>query len=599
MVTRLPWTLWAQIFVELWKLVLLTTAVLVSVIAFAAAIKPLADGKLDPIDTFKFMTLAMVPMLQYALPFSACFGATLAYHRLSADNELTAVYAGGVSHRAMLVPAIVSGVLLSLILLVLSHLMIPQMLRQMAELVTANAARIIESQIERGEPIEFGRTLVSADQVRRPETVAPGFSDALWLGGLLVVTTDEKGEVVSHGSASSASVWIRPAASGSTGAAGGVAGRASTGGRPDQRLTEVIIQPTDAVGRGEGMVLAAGGTSRSFFLPNSMRDNPKFCSFTELAELRRTPERIDYINRARSELAMKLAEREGLERMRRMIRETGVVELRGPFKERVVLKAAQVRPVKTDGKVNLRTIEVMPLKKDGSVTVERMVDGKSQVQRAASALISARERTDGEAGSVYTITLREVVAETISAEGELVLSEAELRQQEPVRFGEQAIGVARSGEARERPISDLRLEDDPAPALLELSWRALVSRAEERSEQKPIEKDSLVPSVEQLRLKVDDLVREVLSKEHERYAQCLACLVMVIVGATMAMRLRDALPLTIYLWAFFPALATVLAISGGQQLTHGQGPVGLSVMYSGVMVLSVLAMVEFIRLRKH
>mgnify|MGYP000423281398 CR=1 FL=1 len=36
------------------------------------------------------MLLAMPPMLQYALPFAACFGATLAYHRFAADNEAVA-----------------------------------------------------------------------------------------------------------------------------------------------------------------------------------------------------------------------------------------------------------------------------------------------------------------------------------------------------------------------------------------------------------------------------------------------------------------------------------------------------------------------------
>jgi lipopolysaccharide export LptBFGC system permease protein LptF len=98
---------------------------------------------------------------------------------------------------------------------------------------------------------------------------------------------------------------------------------------------------------------------------------------------------------------------------------------------------------------------------------------------------------------------------------------------------------------------------------------------------------------------VRNLFNEVMSKEHERYAMSVACLVMVLVGSVMAMRLRDALPLTVYLWAFFPALATVLAISGGQQLTHGNGLIGLPVLWAGVAALGTLALAEFARLRKH
>ena len=52
------------------------------------------------------MGLAMVPMLQYVLPFAAGFGATLAYHRQTSENELTAAKASGVSHRALLMPAL-------------------------------------------------------------------------------------------------------------------------------------------------------------------------------------------------------------------------------------------------------------------------------------------------------------------------------------------------------------------------------------------------------------------------------------------------------------------------------------------------------------
>ena len=64
-------------------------------------------------------------------------------------------------------------------------------------------------------------------------------------------------------------------------------------------------------------------------------------------------------------------------------------------------------------------------------------------------------------------------------------------------------------------------------------------------------------------------------------------------------RLRDALPLTVYLWAFFPALGTILAISGGQQLTHDNGPLGLLLLCAGVIALGGFAALEFVRLSRH
>ncbi|HED52782.1 MAG TPA: LptF/LptG family permease, partial [Phycisphaerales bacterium] len=87
---RLPLTLWMRTTVELWRLLLLSTGMLVAVISFAVTIGPLADGQLSPIDALRFMLFASVPMLAYALPFGAGFAATLVYHRMGHDNELTA-----------------------------------------------------------------------------------------------------------------------------------------------------------------------------------------------------------------------------------------------------------------------------------------------------------------------------------------------------------------------------------------------------------------------------------------------------------------------------------------------------------------------------
>jgi hypothetical protein len=154
------------------------------------------------------------------------------------------------------------------------------------------------------------------------------------------------------------------------------------------------------------------------------------------------------------------------------------------------------------------------------------------------------------------------------------------------------------GEVRERPIADLRLKGGQERRVLEMGVSSLLERAAERGAGRPAEAEVLAGPAGKLREHVDDLMREVVSKEHERYAMSAACLVMVLTGAIMAMRLRNALPLTVYLWAFFPALGTVVAISGGQQLVHGKGAIGLPVLWSGVVVLAVWMLVEYRRLAR-
>src|ERR1043165_3707501 len=148
---RLPWTIWLHVLAEMWRLMLLTAAILTVVTAFAATVRFTASGRLGPVDTLKFMTLAMVPMLQYVLPFAAGFGATLAYHRATQENELTAAKAGGVSHRALLIPALLTGLVVGAGLSGLNGGGIPKFLRSMEKLIAKDAARLLMRQVDRSE----------------------------------------------------------------------------------------------------------------------------------------------------------------------------------------------------------------------------------------------------------------------------------------------------------------------------------------------------------------------------------------------------------------------------------------------------------------
>ena len=89
---------------ELLKTILLTAAVLVAVIAFGTAIKPLSRNLLGGADILKYVMFAMVPMMEYALPFAAGFGATLVMHRLAGDNEIVAMNSCGLSPRRIFRP---------------------------------------------------------------------------------------------------------------------------------------------------------------------------------------------------------------------------------------------------------------------------------------------------------------------------------------------------------------------------------------------------------------------------------------------------------------------------------------------------------------
>lgn len=613
---RLPWTVWLYLSWDLWRLVLLTAAVLVTVIAFAAAVKPLADGKLGPVETLKFMLLAMPPMLQYALPFAACFGATLAYHRWAADNEITACHAGGISHRALLAPALASGVALAVLLLALSNLVIPRFLRQMADLVTQDASKLIVHAIQRGDAIKLGDRLLYADQVvaQGPDPGAGAF-ERLWLGGLLVVKLDKQGNVEEQASARQASIWLRHVngvASDSTGA----------GAQP---MTEVIIQPKDAVFERKGVRGRFEESIKPILIPNTFSDDPKFLTFSELRELRDRPEMLDPVDQRRAKLAVALAQAHTVDSIRESLREQGMTRFVDPLGQNITLHAVQATPVMVeeskdgDRRFVLRAmgdrpkrfsapegtryfrdpnvLEAWPAPRESIVVERTLSDGRVQRQTAKGVLIRLAKTVGGggstllgasdptRQGVQVTLQLLNVSAQEVDESGELILPDDE--------------ADASSGAISEWVLTELRPADDDAGRVLSMTSRDLVKDAHARMERKPIERATLAPALNELTRRIADLMREVVSKEHERMAMAAACLVMVLMGTVMAMRLRDSLPLTIYLWAFFPALATVITISAGQQLTHGHGLIGLAVLWGGVAALGAYAASEFVRLAKH
>ena len=163
---RMPGILTRAMAGELLKTILLTTCVLVSVIAFGAAIKPLARNLLGGADILRYIALASVPMLQYALPFSAGFGATLVMHRMASDNEIIAMSAAGLSHGRILRPVMLLGAALLVVMLVLVNLVVPVFWTRMETMLARDVTRLLASSVERGEAFDLGDTRIYADDVQ-------------------------------------------------------------------------------------------------------------------------------------------------------------------------------------------------------------------------------------------------------------------------------------------------------------------------------------------------------------------------------------------------------------------------------------------------
>lgn len=567
---RTPLILWTAILLELWRLILMTAAILVVVLAFAGAIRFLADGKIGPATTIRWMFLTMPAMLQYALPFAAGFGATLAYHRIVTDNELTASHAAGVSHRSILFPAVLSGAILSLTLLVLSNLIIPRFLLLAEKLITRDAARFIVNSIERKEAVQMENILLYADLVRRSPDTGNADHERLYLKGVFVVELDKHGHLKHQLSAREADVWLvrAPAAPG--------AAIEDTG----DTVTHVVIRSRGTVGqksssgesgRETGAIVEGETLSLARTIPNAFSDDPKYLSWGDLRELRRDPSRINTIDSRRRILAARLAERATTSAIARSLAETGMVrfdagegasvtvygsnihwdlsakhwvvtDTSGADDQPATPKPLVVHRQYETGRITRQFADSVvfqsqldPASPDREVTVELTLAGLTADQAAAGAPQGAVRRTQ----TVAMLTVPQANVESImAADTPKVLAAA-----------------------------DALVATDPNPFV-----------ATPRDD---------------LRKQVADLMWEITSKQHERFASAAACLVMTVTGAIMAIRLRNKLPLEVYLWAFFPALATIITISAGQQMIHAKGAAGIPLMWSGVLLLGAYTFLQF------
>lgn len=184
---------------ELLRVLLFTTTVIVVVIAFGAAIKPLADSSLGSGSVVKYVALAMIPMLQFALPFSSGFAATLVLHRFAADNELVAMSTSGIRYRTIFAPVLAVGLALLIVMFILLHTIVPRFWGRMQNMLAQDATSIFLASVSRGEALEVGQVSIYADTATvDPTPPDNGAEQRLLLQGVAAIQKNGAGEQVSE-----------------------------------------------------------------------------------------------------------------------------------------------------------------------------------------------------------------------------------------------------------------------------------------------------------------------------------------------------------------------------------------------------------------
>ena len=110
----------------------------------------------------------------------------------------------------------------------------------------------------------------------------------------------------------------------------------------------------------------------------------------------------------------------------------------------------------------------------------------------------------------------------------------------------------------------------------------------------------LVRLAGRLSREVANLDFEITARVLHRVAQSLTALLLLLMGAVLAVLLRNALPLTIYGLAFIPAVIDILLISGGEQMIkYGDVSSGFILMFSGNLMMLIIIMLAGFRLSRN
>jgi lipopolysaccharide export LptBFGC system permease protein LptF len=552
----MPWTLYRYFLRELVRLLVLTSAVLVTVIAFAAAIKPLADGLLGAEAMVRFVFFSTPTFLSFAVPFAGAFAATLVFLRLASDNELLACSASGMSYHSILLPVAALGLAVTMGMFYLSNWIVPRFYLATAAVIEQDLTRAMVAQLRKGQPVIFrdADAVLYADRAQetKPQPVEGQRiqpSRQVVLEHVMVGQLDNENRIKSNFSAERADAFLY-----------------HDGG---QSYAVVVLRHFTHYDASRGQFdrrdarLPEATTLPPIKLASPFRDNPKFLGLSELRALGDEPERYDDVREAKRELAQRIASE-------RIVRQLAAAALAGS--------------------------------RGGDITKGTLLQGPTPQETFRVAAPTAKRSPEGmmllsEADKPVLIEyLRDgLIARRITATSALVvLCQADPEPQLRIELTDARISDPRSrGAVTEHARYELLPTTWPKPMLQPLLQQHDVEDLRQLALGQAFRN---VRTIQLAALKLQNdktaLLRKVLAQLHARTAAAIACLLLLILGAVLAMRMRGSMPLAVFFWSCLLAFVTLILINTGAQMAEAANfpiYVGLGLLWSGNLLLLIVA----------
>jgi len=545
-----PWTLYRYILRELLAILLLSTAVIVTVLSFFVAIKPLSDGYLDAVSLVKFVIYTVPTVLAFALPFAGAFASTVVFLRLAADNEITACAASGISYFRVLLPVIGLGIVLMAVLLYMSNFVIPGYYKKATKTAQADALTMIESRLNQGLPVTFGEYVlyaesaqtVSADQIDTADYVFPP-SKLIRLERVVFGQADAQGKMRWDYTAGRAAAMLfrRDERSWLT-----IRLRDSVFYDPTLgRMQEAEVDPLDL-----GPIEP----------PNPFEDEPRFMSYPDLRALDRHPQRYGRVAKAMRALTIALGQETLRQAFDTRVSAAGV-ELIGPIEgETFVIEAPSAQRVGPD--TRLSGAAGRPVR----ITHDR----RGQRVWTIEADVAMVRYVAGEFDDEPAVLVELVDAKVFDPGPDRAYTEHPVLSLPRMRW---------SG-----PLLPIESGTDATPRYQQL--RALAGSAAYGSN------EQVQTQSEALRLAIARLAYEIIAQKHLRAATAICGFLLLVLGAVLSIHLRHQMTLVVFFWSFLLAIVALVLIHSGSKAVADQNMApapGLALLWSGNVVLALVA----------
>ncbi len=558
-------TLFWYLFRDLIKVFLLATLVLASIMSFGGLLRPLTQHGLDLWQVLQMVMYLMPAMMTYSIPIASLFAATIVYGRLTADNELTACRAAGLSYLSMALPAVAMGLVISVGSLFFLSYMVPHYSLSVQRVIYANVAKYIANDIERSHELQLLRR--SGPKIYAQSAYVPpaqeGDVQTVILIGPTIVNEDKSrpGIPTSFSMARQATLRIRQ--------------------RPgDQMLFDAQLDGGVTFGR-RGTARPRGGLEQTHIgpipVPSPITENVKFMNIDRLQQQAASPETSE---RVAKPLALFIASEQ----------------------EDIFLRSVQARLV-ADGKITFQSEHesyevIVPGLRMALATGELTVSAGLRSNKFIRVIRRPADGPPDLTADAKMMTLR-VHADNIDNRLRLLLD-----LQTPISSGNSVppVRVQISNDVLEKPEHAMPALSIPMPPDLQL--------LRQRTADQYLNSNYLPEMRMELERQMIRVHNDAVAEMHSRASFALSCLVLVVMGCCMGMIFRSGDFLTAFAVCVIPALATITLVVAGQQLatdlpdniSHGFRnplPLALSMIWTGNALIGIIALGVMRRLHRH